>query len=93
MRNEGEKFVLGASKVLGSFARRPLADEQFFALGLRLLELGDVGGDAANGVRPLALVAERELDRNKVVRPIDGDDSLFELKRRISRNYRLIVGA
>ena len=92
MRNEGEKFVLGASKILGRFARRLLADEQFFALGFRLLALGDVGCDAANGVRPPALVAEWELDRNEVVRPIDGDDSLFELKRCIGRNYCLIVG-
>src|SRR5215813_13950873 len=60
---------------------------------LRAFALSDVGGDAANGVRPPALVAEWKLDREEVVRPICGDDSLFDLKRRIGRNYFLLVGA
>src|SRR5215510_9266436 len=70
-----------------------LLGEQFFALGFRLLTRGDVRGDATNGVSPPTLVAEWELDRNDVVRPIDRDDSLFELKRHVGRNYFLIVGA
>src|SRR5262245_66553966 len=93
MRNEGEKFLLGASLFLGLFARRLLVGEQFFALGFRLLTRGDVRGHSANGVSPPALVAEWELDRNEVVRPSDGDDSLFDLKRHVGRNYFLIVGA
>src|SRR5215813_15396591 len=74
-------------------ARCLLLGEQFFALGFRLLTRGDVRGDAANGVSSPALFAEWELDRNDVARPIDRDDSLFELMRHLGRNYCLIVGA
>src|SRR5262249_24821083 len=42
MRNDGEKFVLGAGRGLCRFARGPLAEEQFFALRLRLLARCDV---------------------------------------------------
>src|SRR5262245_39558858 len=60
---------------------------------LDLFALSDVGGDAANGVWPPALVAERKLDRNEVVQPVGEGDMLFKLKRRIGRNYFLVVGA
>src|SRR5262249_18938428 len=60
---------------------------------LDLFALSDVGGDAANGVRPSALVPERKLDRNEVAQLAEEGDLLFKLKRRIGRNYFLIVCA
>src|SRR5215471_1792691 len=60
---------------------------------LDLFALSDVGGDAANGVWPSALVRERKFDRNEVANPVGECDLLFKLKRRVGRKYFLIVGA
>src|SRR5262245_9392948 len=59
---------------------------------LDLFALGDVSSYAANGVWPSALVPERKLDRNEIAHPVGEGDLLFKLKRRIGRNYFLIVG-
>jgi hypothetical protein len=91
MRERGVVHRLQPPDTLGRTfrigARCLLSGEQFFALGFRLLTRGDVDGDATSGVNPPALVSEWEPDRNEVARPIDREDSLFELLRRLGRNY------